>query len=124
VSRRRKITFLGSSIVAFFEDYLPNQRGMSQHTMRSYRDAVVILLHFVARECRRGTETLDLTDIDAPRVERFLLHLETERGNGLVTRNAWLAALHTLARFLTSRHPERVGQWQALIAIPTKRGAR
>ena len=32
---------------------LPNQRGMSQHTMHSYRDAVVMLLRFVARECRR-----------------------------------------------------------------------
>lgn len=124
MSHRRKMTPLGGSIVAFFEDYLPNQRGMSPHTMRSYRDAVVILLRFVADERRRGIEVLDLADIDGPRIERFLLHLETERGNGIVTRNIRLAAIHTLSRFLTSRHPDRVGQWQAIIAIPFKRGAQ
>jgi site-specific recombinase XerD len=124
MSRRRKITPLGASIVAFFEDYLPNQRGMSQHTMHSYRDAVVMLLRFVARECRRGIETLDLADLDASRIARFLLHLETERGNGIVTRNMRLAAIHTLSRFLTSRHPDQVGSWQVIIAIPFKRGAQ
>jgi len=124
MSRRRTMTPLGVSIVAFFENYLPNQRGMSQHTMRSYRDAVVMLLRFIARERRRGIETLDLADIDALLIEQFLLHLETERGNGIVTRNIRLAAIHTLARFLTGRHPERIGYWQAVIAIPFKRGAQ
>lgn len=124
MSRRQKMTPLGGSIVAFFEDYLPNQRGMSPHTMHSYRDAVVMLLRFVAGKRRCGIETLDLPDIDGPHIERFLLHLEAERGNGIVTRNTRLSAIHTLCRFLTSRHPERVGQWQAIIAIPFKRGAQ
>ncbi|WP_029063642.1 tyrosine-type recombinase/integrase [Labrenzia sp. DG1229] len=124
MSRSRKMTSLGVSIVAFFEDYLPNQRGMSQHTIRSYRDAVCLLLQFLSRECERGIETLDLADVDAQRVERFLFHLEEERNNGIVTRNMRLAAIHTLARFLANRCPERVGHWQAVIAIPFKRGAR
>jgi len=34
-------TALGRDLVQFFEDYLPAQRGLSPHTIRSYRDALV-----------------------------------------------------------------------------------
>jgi site-specific recombinase XerD len=121
---RGRVTSLGAVVVRFFEEYLPAQRGMSQNTIRSYRDAVVMLLRFVARERGRGIERLELEDLDATRVERFLQHLQTERNNGISTRNSRLAAIHTLARYLASQHPERLGTWQSLIAIPFKRGAR
>ena len=42
-------TALGRDLVQFFEDYLPAQRGLSPHTIRSYRDALVLLLQFAAR---------------------------------------------------------------------------
>ena len=34
-------TALGRDLVRFFEDFLPVQRGVSPHTLRSYRDAVL-----------------------------------------------------------------------------------
>lgn len=120
---RRQVTDLGAAIVRFFEEHLPAQRGMSQHTIHSYRDAVVMLLRFVARARGRGIESLELADLSVERVERFLQHLEEERHNGIATRNARLAAIHTLAKFLAGRHPDRLGLWQAIIATPFKRGA-
>ncbi len=92
---RQRVTDLGASVVQFFETHLPTQRGMSRHTIRSYRDAVVMLLRFIARR----------------------------RGCGIATRNVRLAAIHTLARFLAGRHADRLGTWQAIIALPFKRGA-
>lgn len=118
---RGKVTQLGAAIVYFFENYLPAQRGMSQHTIHSYRDAVVMLLRFTAQECQRGIEMLDLADLDAPRVERFLRHLQADRNNGIATRNLRLAAIHTLARFLSGQHPDRLGTWQAILVVPFKR---
>ena len=56
--KRPHPTDLGTSITRFFEEYLPEQRGMSVHTIRSYRDAVVLMLQFAARDCRRGVEQL------------------------------------------------------------------
>lgn len=50
--QQRRVTDLGAAVVQFFETHLPAQRGMSRHTIRSYRDAVVMLLTFIAR--RRG----------------------------------------------------------------------
>jgi site-specific recombinase XerD len=121
---RARVTDLGTAIVQFFEIHLPNQRGMSRHTMRSYRDAIVLLLQFIAARRSRGIEELDLADLDAAAVEDFLRHLEIDRRNSIATRNVRLAAIHTLARFLAGRHADRLGAWQAIIALPFKRGVQ
>lgn len=116
-------TALGRELVRFFEDFLPVQRGVSPHTLRSYRDAVLLLLQFAARDARRPLERLDIPDLSAERVTRFLAALEAERHNSIATRNARLGTIHVLARFLASRHPEQLGTLQRVIGIPFKRGA-
>lgn len=120
---RQRVTELGASIVHFFEIYLPEQRGISRNTIRSYRDAVVMLLEFIARRHNRGIERLDLPDVNVEIIEDFLRHLEVERRNGIATRNVRLAAIHTFAKYLAGRHADRLGVWQAIIALPFKRGA-
>ncbi len=115
---------LGRLIVDFFESYLPGQRGVSLHTLRSYRDAIVLWLQFATRDSGRRLESLEIADFTTDRVERFLAYLEAERGNGIVTRNVRLAALHTFARHLGARHPEQIGRVQSILNIPFKRGAR
>lgn len=115
---------LGKGVVRFFREYLPTLRGMSLHTIRSYRDAVVLFLRFAAARGNRGVEDLDLDDLTAELVSQFLTHLELERHNGIATRNARLAALHTLARFLATEHPEHLAELQRILGLPFKRGAR
>lgn len=115
---------LGRALVRFFQDYLPNQRGMSAHTVRSYRDAIVLFLGFASRHARRGVERLEIDDLRAERVIQFLAGLESERGNGIATRNARLAALHTLARFLATENPQHMATLQAVLAVPFKRGGK
>lgn len=122
--RRSRPTDLGTSITRFFEEYLPGQRGMSVHTIRSYRDAVVLMLQFTARDGGRGVEQLSIKDFTAERVMKFLKSLETDRHNGIATRNARLGALHVLARFLASERPEHLARLQRVIDLPFKRGAR
>ena len=99
---------LGRSIVAFFQEYLPTLRGMSRHTIQSYRNGLVLFLRFAATDCGRAIESLEAADITADRVGRFLAFLETARQNSITTRNARLAALHTFARFLVAGNPARV----------------
>lgn len=123
MSRRLPLPF-GTLIVDFFETYLPGQRGMSINTLRSYRDAMVLLLQFIALDTGRKLETLGIEHFTALRIERFLNHLEKERGNGISTRNARLAAIHTFARHLGAKHPEQLGWVQGILGIPFKRGAK
>jgi integrase/recombinase XerD len=114
---------LGRALVAFFDDYLPAQRGLSPHTVRSYRDALVLLLRFTAADAKRTVDRLDVTDLTVARITRFLASLEHERSNGIATRNARLGAIHVFARFLSSRHPEQLGLLQPIIGLPFKRGS-
>lgn len=85
---------LSHCIVKFFQEYLPTLRGMSAHTIRSYRDALVLYLRFAAEHRKRRVEDLDFDDLTATDVGQFLAYLEGERGNSITTRNARLAALH------------------------------
>ena len=122
--KRYKPTALGHALVGFFDDYLPSQRGMSPHTIHSYRDSLLLLLRFVASDSQRRVEQLEINDISSDRVVKFLKFLESDRKNGIATRNARLSAIHVFARYLAARKPEFLGSLQRVIGIPFKRGAR
>ena len=117
-------TDLGRELVRFFEEFLPGQRGLSPNTVRSYRDAMLLLLQFTAADAKRPVDRLQVSDLTAERVAAFLNHLQSERSNGIATRNARLGAIHVFARFLAARMPEALGTLQRVIAVPYKRGAR
>ena len=72
---------------AYFTEYLPRQRGASVHTVRAYRDALTLLLTFVAEQRRRGVASLQLNEFDADAVTGILDHIETARSNSATTRN-------------------------------------
>jgi len=115
---------LGRAVMRFFQQYLPTLRGMSTNTIHSYRDAVVLFLRFAAARSGKDIAQLDMPDFTAAEVIRFLASLESDRRNGIATRNARLAALHTFARFLTSEQPEHLAELQRVLGVPFKRGAR
>lgn len=115
---------LARTLVKYFQDYLPTLRGMSVHTIRSYRDAIILYLRFESHVTRRRPEDLDLKDFTFDHVTAFLADLERTRHSSIATRNARLAALHTFARFAASQAPEHLAELQRLLAIPFKRGAR
>jgi site-specific recombinase XerD len=117
-------TDLGRDLVHFFEEYLAGQRGMSTNSIRSYRDALLLLLRFAARDADRRVDQLQVSDFTADRIARFLQFLERDRKNAIVTRNARLGAIHVFARFLAGQRPEYLGSLQRVISLPFKRGAR
>ena len=112
---------LATALCDFFSNQLPCLRGMSPHTIQSYRDSVVLLLRFVAERCGRPVAALDLADIGAPEVLDFLSHLERERHNSASTRNVRLAALHAFYRYVAAHHPEQMERCQRILGIPFKR---
>ena len=81
--------------------------------MRSYRDTLLLLLQFASQDTKRPVDKLEIKDLNAERIARFLSFLEVERGNAIATRNARLGALHVFARYLAARHPEHLGLLQA-----------
>jgi integrase/recombinase XerD len=112
---------LAPTLQAFFTDRLIRQRKASDNTIGAYRDAFRLLLTFANERLGKRPAALDLADLDAPLVGAFLDHLETERGNSVRTRNARLAAVHSLFSYAALRHPEHAALIQRVLAIPPKR---
>jgi integrase/recombinase XerD len=90
---------LAPTLQAFFTDRLARQRQASSHTIAAYRDTVKLLLVFAEQRTGKTPSDMDITDLDAALIGAFLNHLETGRGNSVRTRNARLAAIHSLFRY-------------------------
>ena len=112
---------LARALRAFFADHLPRVRGTSPHTIRSYRDSLVLLLRFVATQTRRSVIRLDLGDLGPQPVLAFLQYLELDRHNSVATRNVRLAAIHAFFRYCALEYPARLAHCQRVLAVPFKR---
>lgn len=115
---------VAATLEAFFTDRLINQRRASAHTVAAYRDTFRLLLAFAQQRTATAPSALDFADLDALLIGAFLDYLENERHNGVRTRNARLAAVHSFFRFAALSHPEHAALIQRVLAIPTKRGSR
>jgi integrase/recombinase XerD len=117
-----KPTALACSLRSFLSEHLPSTRGLSPHTVRSYRDAFVLLLPFLAERHSCTVVDLDFDHLGPRDLLAFLDHLESDRGVCISTRNSRLAAVRSFARFVATGHPECLETCQRLLAVPTKRG--
>ena len=108
----------------FFTRRLISQRDASPATIAAYRDTFRLLLGFAAGRAGKAPSALGLTDLDAPMITAFLEHLQAARGNSARTRNARLAAIHSLFAYAALRHPEHGALIQRVLAIPGKRRDR
>jgi site-specific recombinase XerD len=118
------MTALAPTLQAFFCDRLITQRDASPRTVAAYRDTLKLLLRFASEQTGKQPCRLDFADLDAQLIGAFLNHLEHERGNSPRTRNARLAAIHSLYRYAALRHPEHADTIGRVIEIPSKRHER
>lgn len=118
------MTSLAPLLQAFFTDRLMTQRQASPNTIAAYRDTLTLVLGYVQNQTGKTPSALEISDLDADTITGFLTHLETVRGNSTRTRNARLAAIHSLFTFAALRHPEHAAVIQRVLAIPTARTRR
>ena len=100
---------LAEGLQQFFGFYLPKIKGVSDNTIKAYRDTFALFLPFAAEHL--STELL----ID------FLQYLETDRSNVVRTRNLRLAVFKSLAKML---QPESRKIADMITHIPQKRAQK
>jgi len=115
------MTPLAPYITAFLRERLPVERSASQHTCDTNAHAFRLLFQFAASHLGATPSQLHLEQIDAPLVIAFLKHIETERKNGPVTRNARLAAIKSFMRYIEYQVPSALEQVRQILAIPIKK---
>lgn len=111
---------LAPTLQSFFTSYLIGQRGASEHTITAYRNTMRLLLTYAHDRTGIQPSDLDISDLDAELISGFLTMLEHERANSTRTRNARLAAIHSLYRHAALRHPEHADLIARVLAIPPK----
>ena len=115
---------LPSHLQAFFYEWLIQQRNVSTHTVRSYRDTWKLFLRFTADRHHCTVTQLTLAQLGAKAILDFLRHSEEDRKVGIGTRNCRLSALRSFFAFLAAREPMAVAQCAEILRIPTKRVPR
>ena len=115
------MTPVAPHITAFLRERLPVERRASEHTCDAYAHAFRLLFEYAAGQLRTKPSQLQLEQIDAALVLRFLAHIETERGNRPITRNARLAAIKSFMHYVEYKVPSALEQARQILAIPSKK---
>jgi site-specific recombinase XerD len=117
------MTAFSVTLQAFFTQRLA-QREASPHTVAAYRDSFRLLLSYIHKTTGVAPCQLDFDHLGPERIGAFLEYLETDRHASVATRNARLAAIHSLFRFAALRHPEHMETISRVLAMPPKRAGR
>jgi site-specific recombinase XerD len=117
----RQPTDFAYHLSRYLGQVLPARHGASPLTIRSYRDTFTLWLQFCDTVEGLPPERLALAHVTVDRVDAFLRWLEETRQSSVATRNQRMAALHAFARYLETVVPERLHQWQQILAMPRKR---
>lgn len=114
-------TLIGPWIRRFLLEHLVAERNLSINTQKSYRDMLMQLLPFLAKQVKKPVDRLAIADLSAERIRLFLRDLEVARGCAPSTRNQRLGGIHALARFIAERCPECI-EWSSHVClIPFKK---
>jgi len=116
-----KPTKFAKYLTDYLTVYLPNERGYSINTIKSYRDNMMLFLIFMREKYHIGADRIDFKDITQERIIAYLDWLESERDSCVSTRNSRLSALHAFFRFMLYRSPEHLHEWHRILAVKVKR---
>jgi len=112
---------LSTVVYQFLGTYLPHIKGLSNATIKTYRDAFTLFLPFAANYCSIKINALTLDHLSPELILAFLQHLEQKRKNTAKTRNHRLAVIKSLAKMIRLMYPEQRHVAENLLRIPKKR---
>ena len=110
-------------VTRYFTDYLPKHRALSENTVRSYRDALILLLQFFQEQLHIPSDRITYSDFTSDNMEAFLQWLENDRGNSVGTCNQRLAAIHSFFRYVQYKDPECFEQSSIVLSVPFKKSS-
>jgi len=121
---KSKPTDFAQSLAKYLFEFLPEQKGLSENTIRSYSDSMSLFLEFYETERHLKREKLEIKDITCEAVEQFYLWLEQYKGNSVSTRNQRRIAINAFLKYLQYRNPGHVLLYQQIRSMPKKSDKR
>ena len=108
-------------IYDYLKIYLPKQRKLSPNTIRSYREALELMVDFIKEQNNIPLGDVTFEMLTAETVLGFLDYLEAERGCSIATRNNRLAAIRAFLKFAADRDVTTVIYLNELKKVPVKK---
>lgn len=105
----------------FLNTYLPRQKAVSDHTVKSYKTALNQFLDFSSKKLCKPLCEFTFNDTDVALIESFLLYGEDELLWSISTRNLKLAAVRSFYRYAANHDIALVACYQNLMTIPEKK---
>jgi integrase/recombinase XerD len=112
---------LGTWVRRFLLEHVVAERNLARNTQHSYRDALRLLIPFVATKREKSVDGLAVVDLSADLVRCFLADLEVSRHSSIATRNRRLAAIRALAGFVSEHSPVHIEWCGQIRSIPFKK---
>ncbi len=112
---------MGAMITDFFCQYLSNEAGLSENTLKSYRDTFVLYIKYLEECGACKPRNLDMSAFTADKASKFLDWLESERRCSVSTRNQRLAALKAFCNYVIRKAPENCKGCQDILQLRVKR---
>jgi site-specific recombinase XerD len=121
---KTKPTDFAVALRKYLFEFLPEQKGLSENTVKSYADSLSLFLGFCESELRLKREKIEVSDISREKVEHFLDWVENTRKVSVATRNNRRIALNGFFKYLQYLSPGYVLLCQQILSIPSKRDKR
>jgi len=115
---------LSTCLQQFFDQYLPRIKGVSEKSIKAYRETFSLFIPFMAQYHNVKIRSLKVDHLSASLVLSFLNHLESRRQNSVRTRNHRLAAIKSLGKMIRFMHPTKRQLAENILNIPQKRALK
>ena len=107
----------------YLTNYLPNERGYSENTIKTYRYTFVLFLEYLSTVNIKPNK-FELKDFDKKLITEFLDYLENTKDSCISTRNNRLATILSFTRFLMYEYPDYINNYSEILDIKIKKGKK
>lgn len=121
MKQKDNITDMAMLLKDFFETYLPKERGVSNHTIRSYSATFQSLYAFFKDNKGIRANKLFVKDLSRRSINDYLNWLEMEKGNKVSTRNSRLASVKAFCHYAQYKDFKNLARWQDILSIKSKK---
>lgn len=121
MKQKDNITDMAMLLKDFFETYLLKERGVSNHTIRSYSATFQSLYAFFKDNKGIRANKLFVKDLSRRSINDYLNWLEMEKGNKVSTRNSRLASVKAICHYAQYKDFKNLARWQDILSIKSKK---
>ncbi len=118
---RNAPTNFGRCVTRFLTSYLPGEKNLSTHTIRSYSLVLRMFIGHLDSTAGIKPERIELKDITAESIKGFLAKMGASQRINPNTHNQRLSALKSFVRYTILEYPAFIQDGQRILAIPSMR---